>query len=559
MDKEKIQEFLNQDIAFGNRKLKNKAFLIAMAVIVLALVLVCIKSESYIGGVSHAAIAYTDDENGNLVRTYSDARGTRVKKLGKSIDHDGMKLELVETESGTYYIDASALTSRNNVVQEKEVYVRTPVTVYANEDGPQIASYMAKGSKLAVLDYDELQENGYIHKYKVSYTDSTGNSGEGFIYGKYVEGTQEEADANYNSNGEFDKAKKAKYSFNLYGGKATNLDYYPYEKTPIDGKEFCENARTMYLNTYAAVHPEDYLDVVKKSGCNAVCIDIKDGSLTYKSEVAKEVSSHAYKEGYVSAEEFQKSVKAYKDTGVYTIGRIVVFNDTRYAKDHPEDCIKAPSMTKGWPSAYSRKVWEYNVRLAQEAVELCGFDEIQFDYVRFPESSYELSKSGKANFRNKYKEDKCQAIQNFCFYAADQLREVGAYISVDVFGESTYGYVTAYGQYWPALSNIVDALSAMPYTDHTGGEGAWTRPYQTVYNWAKTCARSQEHLSNPAKARTWITGYDTPYWNPTIDCNEKYLKKQIKGLTDAGLDGGFIPWNVISNLEKYNSYINIWK
>ena len=203
-------------------------------------------------------------------------------------------------------------------------------------------------------------------------------------------------------------------------------------------------------------------------------------------------------------------------------------------------------------------MWEYNVRLAQEAIEEFGFDEIQFDYVRFPENSYEMSRNKKTKFRNTYDEEKGQAIQNFCFYAADQIHEAGAYISVDVFGESAYGYMTAYGQYWPGISNIVDAISAMPYTDHTGGEGAWKNPYNTMKAWAKRAKKQQDYLEHPAAARTWITGYNTPYWAPTENYGEKELKAQIKALKDAGLKGGFIPWNVINDLGKYKQYKKIW-
>jgi hypothetical protein len=169
-----------------------------------------------------------------------------------------------------------------------------------------------------------------------------------------------------------------------------------------------------------------------------------------------------------------------------------------------------------------------------------------------------MSKSGKADFRNKYGESKAQAVQNFCFYAADQLRRSGAYISVDVFGESAYSYVTAYGQYWTAISNIVDAISAMPYTDHFSGDRPWEDPYGSVNRWAKKAAKQQKRLQNPAVARTWITGYNTPHWAPNVDYNEAKLRDQIKALEDAGLDGGFIPWNVLSDIGKYRQYKGIW-
>jgi len=313
----------------------------------------------------------------------------------------------------------------------------------------------------------------------------------------------------------------------------------------------------MYINTEAAVHPKEYVKLIKETDCNAVVIDIKDGPLAYESPVAKKISPYSYDRAYATMDEMKAGVQAYKDTGVYLIGRIVVFNDKRYAVDHPEDCIKYKGSTS-WPSGYSRDVWEYNVKLAQEAVREFGFNEIQFDYVRFPESSYDMSSSGKAKFRNKYDEEKGQAIQNFCFYAADQLREVGAYMSIDVFGESAYSYMTAYGQYWAGIANIADAISAMPYTDHFSADRAWERPYDSMYNWAKFAAEQQDMIKDPAAARTWITGYDTPYWAPSVNYNAKRLKAQIKAIEDAGLDGGFIPWNVFSDLGKYNQYKSIW-
>jgi len=168
-----------------------------------------------------------------------------------------------------------------------------------------------------------------------------------------------------------------------------------------------------------------------------------------------------------------------------------------------------------------------------------------------------MSKSGRAKFRNKYNEEKGQAIQNFCLYAADQIHEAGAYFSVDVFGESAYGYMTAYGQYWPGISNIVDAISAMPYTDHLSKD-AWKQPYDSVYAWAKKARKRQKYLDDPAVARTWITGYNTPYWSPEKTYGEKEMKEQIKALEDAGLKGGFIPWNAANDLSKYKKYKAIW-
>lgn len=526
-------------------------------------------SAAYVAGSTNDAAVYMIDDEA-AAEAGRVTRGTEVARYNDQKDIDGVRYDRVDIDAaglvteqtadegkGPYYMkDDDLAVLWGDVVRETEVYVRTPATIYAEADGPAIASFAAKGSCLKVLGYDSLELNGCVNKYRVEYQDSDG-AAQGYVYGKYMTDTQEKADAVYNDNGVYDKVKKDKFSYNLYGGKASHLDYYPYERPVMEGNEFCSDARAMYLNCAAAVSPKNYIKIIEDTDCNAVVVDIKDGVLAYKSDVAKELSPRSYKSAYASVEKYAEGIEKLRETGVYLIGRIVVFNDPLYAKDHPEDCIKYGG-SSNWPSAFSRDVWEYNVRLAQEAVREFGFNEIQFDYVRFPENSYTMSKTGGAKWRNRYDEEKGQAVQNFCFYATDQIHEAGAYFSVDVFGESAYGYMTAYGQYWPGISNIVDAISAMPYTDHTGGEGAWTQPYRTMKNWGKRAKKQQDYLEHPAAARTWITGYNTPYWAPTEDYGEAELKAQIKGLKDAGLEGGFIPWNVVNSLEKYKQYKAIW-
>lgn len=528
--------------------------------------------EAFIAAASNDAAVYTISED-TVAETGRLIRGTAVNKYNVTEEIDGVTYvrideaaaEDVETASSSespdeeykYVKEENLAETADDVVREKEVFVRTPATIYAEAEGPAIASFAPKSSRFDVTGYDRINPDGRVNRYRISYTGGDGQPAEGYVYGKYMTDTQEKADAVYNENGIYDKAKKDKYSFNLYGGKASHLDYYPYEKPVIEGKEFCSDARAMYLNCAAVVNYKPYVKLVKSSGCNAVVLDIKDGVLAYKSKVAKEMSPHSYKTAYVSVDEYKAGVDAYRETGAYLIGRIVVFNDPIYAKDHPENCIKYAGSTD-WPSGFSRGVWEYNVRLAQEAIREFGFDEIQFDYVRFPESSYEMSKSGEADFRNKYGEEKGQAIQNFCLYAADQIHEAGAYFSIDVFGESAYGYMTAYGQYWPGLSNIVDAISAMPYTDHMGVDGGWENPYGIMKSWGKKAKKQQKKLEHPAVARTWITGYDTPHWDPVVNYGPAELKAQIKGLEAAGLHGGFIPWNAASSYEKYSQYSSIW-
>lgn len=509
---------------------------------------------------------YEMDMHGDLQEAKAIPRGTEVT-LRDTAPIKTAEGSFRRIDSDAQFVNQKNLVrTRGETVREKELFVRTPVTLYQNSKGPEIAGFAPKGTKLAVEGFSGLDAKGEVKMYKVrsvtegdeQAADKAADVPEGYVYSKYLVRSQEEADKNYNKNGEYDKAKKAKYGMNLHGGKATELDYYPFARPEIKGNTFCSQARGMYLNCAATLNYKPYVKIIKETKCNAVVIDVKSGSLSYKSPVAKKLSPKAYRKAHAQPDEFRAAVQKFKDTGVYTIGRITCFNDKYYAKDHPEDCIKSSASGSHWPSAYSRDVWYYNVALAVEAVETMGFDEIQFDYVRFPEDAYEMSLDKHTDFRNTYGESKAQAIQNFCFYAADQIHEAGAYFSVDVFGECSNGYVTAYGQYWPAISNVVDAISSMPYTDHFGSADTWSQPKAIMKTWAKGAAKEQKKIPTPAAARTWITGYNTPFWAPQVVYDKKKLKQQVDALYEAGLDGGFIPWHSASPANTYKMYRGIW-
>ncbi len=507
------------------------------------------KSSMYLAGDTNKVTTYIMDEDNSLKENSELVRGKKVIYSGKKVNMNDNEYLLIEFDNKEYYVNAKQLVKNvKDVVLEKERYVRTSVTVYENETDSKIASFIKKGNKLDIIGYDKLFDDGNVNMYKIKYNDT-----EGYVYSKYLVNDKESADSVYNENGVYDIHKDRKFKGReLYGGKASTLDYYPYERVEFEDNKLLKKAKTMYLNAGTIGSIDSYLKIAKENGVNAIVVDIKDGALAYSSNVAKEISPTAYATAINDNSSYKSAIDKIKDAGIYAIGRIVVFNDVHYGKDHPEDCISSTASSRLWPSAYSRGAWYYNVELAKEAVKEMGFNEIQFDYVRFPEDAYNMSIKGNSDFKNKYDEEKAEAVQNFLFYAADQIHKIGAYLSVDVFGECSGEYVTAYGQYWPAISNIVDAISSMPYTDHFGRSvDTWTNAYQTVYNWAKGAAARQKEIPTPAVARTWITAYDTPYWKPTVIYNASKIEDQVRALYDAGLDGGFITWNSASSLAKY--------
>ena len=496
---------------------------------------------------------YSKNEDGTEVLNKSEdiTRGTKISTKNDKFTYEEKEYTLINYNDKEYYVLTNELADNNrDVVLEKSRFVRTSVTVYKNEVDSKIESFIKKGNELEILDYDKLLDNGNVNMYKIKKDDISG-----WVYAKYLVNDKDSALANYNENSVYDTHKDRKYgSRELYGGKASTLDYYPYERVSFENNKLLETAKSMYLNAGSNVinNIDSYLDIAKNYGVNMIVVDIKDGALAYSSEVAKEYSMTAYNTAINSNEKYKSAIDKIKEAGIYVVGRIVVFNDVHYGKDHPEDCITSSASSRLWPSAYSRGAWEYNVELAKEAIRTMGFNEIQFDYVRFPEDAYNMSVKGNTDFKNKYDEEKAEAVQNFLFYAVDQIHKEGAYLSVDVFGECSSEYVTAYGQYWPAISNIVDAISSMPYTDHFGrNNDTWSNPYKTVYNWAVGAAKRQTEIPTPAIARTWITAYDTPYWNPKVIYDASKISDQAKALVDAGLKGGFITWNSASSLSKY--------
>ena len=543
------------------RKLKLGRIILALLflVVVVGVLLLVIKGTKkiivsdktmYVAGTTNEVSIYTLDEEDNLKEEKKLPRGTKVTSLNKSIEKEEIEYTSIRYEKNNYYINSNNLVSDiGKVVMEKEKYIRTSVTVYENEKDSKIKSYLKKGNKLEIIGYDNLNDNGTVNMYKVK-----NGEVEGWVYSKYLVDTEEEAKAVYNENSVYDTHKDRKFKGReLYGGSPSTLDYYPYERVEFKDNPLLKNAKAMYLNGGTIDGIDSYLKIAKENGVNAIVVDIKDGALSYYSDVAKEISPTAYATAINDNDKYKSAITKIKEAGIYAIGRIVVFNDVHYGKDHPEDCISSSASSRLWPSAFSRGAWYYNVELAKEAIHEMGFNEIQFDYVRFPEDAYNMSVSGSSDFKNKYEEEKAEAVQNFLFYAVDQIHKEGAYLSVDVFGECSGEYVTAYGQYWPAISNIVDAISSMPYTDHFGRSvDTWTNAYQTVYNWAQGAAQRQKEIPTPAVARTWITAYDTPYWNPTVIYGAEKISDQVRALYDAGLDGGFITWNSASSLAKYD-------
>lgn len=507
-------------------------------------------TEAYVGSLEYEVPLYDN----NFLEVKKIIRGTKIYTISKTTDAN-LNYYKIKYEDETFYIKEENVASNiKDIIKEKNLYVRTPATIYINDNDAKILGMVKKGSEVNIVGYDYLNTDGSVNKYKISYNDT-----EGYVYAKYLVADQEEAKKYYNDGIEHEKMGNS-----LGGGTASLLDYYPHEKGNFEDNVMPDEVRSLYLNVQAIRNVDQYINFAKENNINAFVVDIKDNTMPgYESLVMKEYSITNYNNAVSTMEEYRSYIKKLKDNGFYVIGRITVFKDSYFVNDHPEVAIvdntsNAPFNHNGsyWPSAYQRLVWEFNVELAREAVLEMGFNEIQFDYVRFPDRTLNLEKNGVINMNNTYNEEKAEALQAFLMYARDELHELNAYISADVFGECAHNYVTSYGQYWPAISNIVDVISGMPYPDHFGayeyglGQVVWTIPYQLLNVWGGFVSQKQQLIPSPAKVRTWIQTYNTVK-SPYVVYDANKISEQIQALYDNGLDGGYMTWNSGSSLTKY--------
>ena len=422
--------------------------------------------QGYIAALT-AEVAYCD-ETGTVLGSF--VRGTQVEYIDET-------REILLDGASVYLQEGSIVSDVAEVIPAHTLYVRSAVDLRYG-DGKLLETFMEKGAAVEVIGYDYL-ENGLPHMYKTE---------DGYIMPWYLTDTQEAALANYDD-GHY--ATHADRSNRFGGGSADNLDYFPREKGSIEGNVMPDECRTLYVAAWRIGEIDSYIEIADGCGINAFVVDIAAGAdIGYAAEVMNRYCPSA--SANYTVEEYKAAIQKLQDKGYYVIGRIMAFNDDVLVAEHPEYAITDtegnPLRLNGsyWPSPYNRAVWQYKVELAVEAVELMGFNEIQYDFVRFPELTQSYEKNGTIDFHNTYGETKAQAIQRFLMYAADILRDHGAYVSADVFGESAYNYVTAYGQYWPAISNVVDVISGMPYPDHFAESGSyrpWEHPYDTLYNW----------------------------------------------------------------------------
>jgi hypothetical protein len=300
------------------------------------------------------------------------------------------------------------------------------------------------------------------------------------------------------------------------------------------------------------------LQLIEKTDLNAMVIDVKEdhGNLTFKVDENSPYADISL--NYIK--DPRKLLKKLEEKNIYPIARVVVFKDSELANKRPDLSftengeVWANSRNESFVSPFKKEVWEYNVEIAKMAAEL-GFQEIQFDYVRFPEGFEKRDKEltyDLGDYKDSELDDvkrRVDAVTDFVAYAKDELAHYDVDVSVDIFGyAATIEEAPGIGQNFSKISSNVDVISSMIYPSH------WTsyfgidfpdkEPYRLVTEYAKVENEVLGNLDSKPVSRPWIQDFEAPwlYSGNTFQYGKSEVEAQIKALNENGIKE-FLIWN----------------
>jgi hypothetical protein len=291
------------------------------------------------------------------------------------------------------------------------------------------------------------------------------------------------------------------------------------------------------------------LDLLARTELNAVVIDVKGdrGWVIYRTNV--ELALAAGAQGPATLKDFDGMMADLKARGIYTIARIVTFKDNILANHRPDLAIIDTRTDKpwidneklAWVDPFREEVWNYNIALAREAAAR-GFDEVQFDYVRFPTDG----KLGAARYlKPNNRETRLPAIAGFLERARKEVGKTGAFVAADVFGYVAFNENdTDIGQRVEELAPHLDYICPMVYpSGYQLGIPGYRNPVVNSYEVVRESVRLIKKRSGTAQVRVrpWLQDFkDYAFDRRVFGVAE--IRDQIRGADDGG-GTGWMLWN----------------
>ena len=296
------------------------------------------------------------------------------------------------------------------------------------------------------------------------------------------------------------------------------------------------------------------MKIVDAKKINALVVDVKTeyGITSYKTSF-KQANSYG-SANQRTIKDIGKFMAFMKSKNIYTIARIVTFKDELQASHNPEYAIKNAKGkiwrnhdNMAWVDPFDKRSHEYTVAIAEDAARV-GFDEVNFDYIRFPAKT-NLRFSKKNTQANRIK-----AIGEFLDLAQSRLKKYGTFISVDTYGNICFtDDDTGIGQTVKSLAKHADYLSPMLYPSGFA-RGSFGRkypadhPYIVIYRSIKNI----KDKIDPIRVRPWLQHFKD-YAHSRRHYRKFEINEQIRATEDINSSG----WMFWSPSSKY--YINYFK
>lgn len=352
------------------------------------------------------------------------------------------------------------------------------------------------------------------------------------------------------------------YSFNFSLGKMV-FEYSSGDKEDNPKKETVRHIKTpnevrgIYMTSWVASTDSiknGLIKIAEDTEVNSIIVDIKD----YTGKIAFLMNNSKVKE-YNSSENRIKDIKNFikelHDKNIYVIGRIAVFQDPFLSKVRPDLYVKKKDGItiwkdyKGamWLDPCSKEVWDYAIAIARES-ESVGFDELNFDYIRFPSDG---------NMKDiKYDHcdgalSKAELLETFFYNLKKGLSGLTVPLSADLFGMTATNYDDLnIGQVLERAEHYFDYISPMVYPSHypknyNGFANPATKPYEVIKLAMDTASkRLVSASSSPFKLRPWLQDFDLG-----ADYDAVMIRKEKQAVYDAGLNS----WLMWSSSNKYTT------
>ncbi|MCD8083550.1 MAG: putative glycoside hydrolase [Clostridiales bacterium] len=309
----------------------------------------------------------------------------------------------------------------------------------------------------------------------------------------------------------------------------------------------------IYISAYVAGTAdlmENVIAEIDRTEANALVIDLKDDY----GRVVCEMDAPTVEE-LGSVKKYIGDIDGLMDTleehEIYAIARIPAFRDAWLGEVRPEWCVKRADGSvfldrdgNAWVNPYKQEAWDYLVEIASGAKKL-GFDEVQFDYVRFcTERGMQDCVFDEADTKGRSRTD---IILEFMEYAYEKLREEGLFVSADVFGAIINSDLNAenVGQIYGEMAKHLDYISPMIYPSHYadgnyGIDHPDLHPYETVSAALEESRRELYFAGRDGDAvavvRPWLQDFTASWLENYIPYGPAEVRTQIQALYDTGYD-----------------------